>query len=121
MSENRILPLAGYTNRLSARPGDSVEVKVSSLGTTPYHASLVRVLYADPNPDGPGVQEEIVLAAVAGDYPSREQKFSPGSCGVVEHPKTLTGNCLLNLATAMACGNSTCQPRCEPDSGAGFG
>ena len=98
MSENRILPLAGYTNRLSARPGDSVEVKVSSLGTTPYHASLVRVLYADPNPDGPGVQEEIVLAAFAGDYPSREQKFCPGSCGVVEHPKILN---TLNSFTAF--------------------
>ena len=90
MSENRILPLAGYTDRLSARPGDSVEVKVSSLGTTPYHASLVRVLYADPNPDGPGVQEDDVLAAFEGDYPSREQKFYPGSCGIIETPEALS-------------------------------
>ena len=90
MSENRILPLAGYTDRLSARPGDAVEVKVSSLGTTPYHASLVRVLYADPNPDGPGVQEDVVVSSFEGDYSSREQKFYPGSCGIIETPEALS-------------------------------
>ena len=90
MSENQTLPLAGYTDRLSARPGESVEVKVSSLSSSPYRASLVRVRYADPHPDGPGVQEDAVASEFEGNYPSREQRFFPGSCGVVERPEAVS-------------------------------
>ena len=54
MSDQKFIPLSGYTDRLSARPGDMVEVRVSSLSLKPFQASLVRVRYADPNPEGPG-------------------------------------------------------------------
>ena len=76
-STKRYLPLAGYADKLSARPGDSVAVKVSSLLEEPYHASLVQVRYADPNPEGPGVQTEEIR--VEGEcllytYPSQRDR-----------------------------------------------
>ena len=55
-STRQDLPLSGYADRLSARPGESLDIKVSSLSQQPYQASLVRVRYADPNPEGPGVK-----------------------------------------------------------------
>jgi hypothetical protein len=36
--------LAGYSNELTVRPGDTVEFKVSKLGGGQYEADLVRVV-----------------------------------------------------------------------------
>ena len=38
-----VVPLIGYLDRFSARPGERLEVKVSSQLATPYRAELVRV------------------------------------------------------------------------------
>ena len=81
-STRQDLPLSGYADRLSARPGESLDIKVSSLSQQPYQASLVRVRYAAPNPDGPGVKLENIPSIWEGAYPTREQKFFPGSYGV---------------------------------------
>ena len=45
-------PLLGYADQLSARPGETVEVKVSSYLEGEYTARLVRTICADPNPEG---------------------------------------------------------------------
>jgi len=45
-----LVPLAGYVDRLSARPGDTLAFKVSSISDTPYTVQLVRSVCADPNP-----------------------------------------------------------------------
>ncbi len=74
-----MIPLIGYCDRLSGRPGDKIEFKVSSTAAAPYHAQLVRSVSADPNPAGPGIIEEEVAADFAGAYPSRGQPFFPGS------------------------------------------
>lgn len=79
-----MIPLIGYCDRLSGRPGDKIEFKVSSHGTEAYHARLVRSVSADPNPAGPGIIEEEVAANFAGPYPSRVQPFYPGSYGCVK-------------------------------------
>ena len=73
------IPLLGYSDKLSVRPGDAIAFKVSSHLTEDYEARLVRIISADPNPDGPGMIEEAVDAAFAGTYPSRPQPFFPGS------------------------------------------
>lgn len=66
------VPLAGYTDRLSARPGDTVKFHLSSLAAkpkddssigaqpsfTPVSVKLTRSICADPNPKGPGIIEE---------------------------------------------------------------
>ena len=51
-----MIPLTGYTDRLSAAPGERIAFKISSALPGPYRASLARVVHADPNPAGPGVK-----------------------------------------------------------------
>ncbi len=79
-----MVPLVGYLERLSARPGESVAVKVSSAAGASYAADLVRIIHADPNPAGPGMKLEEVACGFAGRYPSRVQQVHPGSFGMVE-------------------------------------
>lgn len=81
-----MVPLVGYLDRLSGRPGESIAVKVSSQLSEPYAADLVRIIHADPNPAGPGMKLEEVACGFAGQYPSRVQQVHPGSYGVVEAP-----------------------------------
>lgn len=59
-----MLPLAGYADRLSVRPGETIAFKVSNATGVPVSARLVRVISADPNPAGPGLREEPVDASV---------------------------------------------------------
>ncbi|MEL6961312.1 MAG: N,N-dimethylformamidase beta subunit family domain-containing protein [Pseudomonadota bacterium] len=85
------IPLSGYVDRLSGRPGDVIAVKVSSSLPEDYQAWLVRIISADPNPDGPGMIEESVPADFSGRYPSRPQSFCPGSYLHIEQPIMLGG------------------------------
>lgn len=78
------IPLLGYADRLTVRPGEAIGFKVSSHGPDPFEAWLARSVTADPNPDGPGVVEQPVAASFAGSYPSRVQPFNPGSHVLVE-------------------------------------
>jgi N,N-dimethylformamidase len=84
-----VVPLTGYVDRFSARPGEQIAVKVSSQLDRPYQADLVRIVHADANPAGPGIKIEEVPAAFAGTYPSRFQPVHLGSCGVVTPAKPL--------------------------------
>ena len=74
-----MIPLIGYCDRLSGRPGDTIEFKVSSIAAASFTARLYRSISADPNPAGPGIIERAVPSAMDGSYPSRIQAFHPGS------------------------------------------
>jgi N,N-dimethylformamidase len=84
-----VVPLIGYVDRFSARPGERIAVKVSSQLDRPYRADLVRIIHGDANPAGPGIKIENVPVAFAGTYPSRFQPVYLGSCGVVTPVKPL--------------------------------
>jgi N,N-dimethylformamidase len=84
-----VVPLIGYVDRFSARPGERIAVKVSSQLGEPYQADLVRIVHGDPNPAGPGLKFEKVAAQFAGTYPSRFQDVHSGSCGIVVPGKPL--------------------------------
>ena len=86
-----MIPLIGYADRLSARPGETIGFKVSSAGPEDYEARLVRVFNADPNPAGPGLLEEPVAAAFDGRYPSRLQPLRLGSYARIAEPTPLDG------------------------------
>lgn len=73
-----VLPITGYTDRISARPGERLAVKVSAQGEGAYEADVIRIRHADPNPDGPGVKFEPV-AGLGGCYPARRQPTHTGS------------------------------------------
>jgi N,N-dimethylformamidase len=55
-----VVPLIGYVDRFSARPGETVAVKVSSELGDPYRADFVRIIHGDANPGGPGLKFEEV-------------------------------------------------------------
>ncbi|MCG8357236.1 MAG: LamG domain-containing protein, partial [Kiloniellales bacterium] len=74
-----MIPLIGYADRLSCRPGETIAFKVSSASAEPYEARLVRVICGDPNPAGPGILEEPVSSAFEGRYASRAQALHLGS------------------------------------------
>ena len=74
-----MIPLTGYTDRLSAAVGERIAFKISSSAAGPYRASLARVVHADPNPAGPGVKIEDLAHRFAIEQPSRAQPLALGS------------------------------------------
>ena len=79
-----MIPLTGYTDRLSAAPGERIAFKISSAAAGPYRASLARVVHADPNPTGPGVKVEDLAHRFAIERPSRIQALALGSYARVD-------------------------------------
>jgi N,N-dimethylformamidase len=79
----RDLPITGYVEQLSGRPGEALEFKVSSISNKPFTARLFRSICADPNPDGPGIVEEDASEYFATqEFASTHRPFFPGSYGV---------------------------------------
>lgn len=84
--------LVGYTDRLSAAPGDTVRFMVSSQHPR-YRANLVRLIHGDESPAGPGFKEREVPSAINGEYPGRPKPIHSGSyVHIPSHPSldTLT-------------------------------
>ena len=72
--------IAGYSDKLSARPGETVTFFVSSHAREPFKATLHRSISADPNPDGPGIIEDDASTYFNPSwFASRYQGFTPGS------------------------------------------
>ena len=71
--------LVGYTDRLSAGPGDVIEFMVSSRHAR-YQVELVQLIHGDESPRGPGYREREVSSSIAGHYPGRMQQIYSGSC-----------------------------------------
>ena len=70
--------VVGYSDPMSVEPGQSVRVMVSC-ELPEYRADFVRVVQGDPNPEGPGVKEEVVSSPINGNHPGRKQVFPRGS------------------------------------------
>ena len=72
--------IAGYSDKLSARPGETVTFFVSSHAREAFKATLRRSISADPNPDGPGIIEDDASTYFNPSwFASRYQGFTPGS------------------------------------------
>ena len=80
--------LVGYSDRLSAAPGEAISFMVSCQEKE-YDARLVRLIHGDPNPNGPGFKEVEVVSASDGTYPGREQAIHTGSFVQVDHAAPL--------------------------------
>src|SRR3984893_4576345 len=78
-----VLPITGYLDRFSARPGEDVVARISLRTAGPYRARLVRVICGDPNPDGPGMQFEDLSARLDRTLQGRHQPICLGSYGLV--------------------------------------
>src|SRR5262245_55737782 len=74
-----VIPITGYTDRLSAAAGERIGFKVSSVAAGSYRASLARVVHADPNPAGPGVKIGDLADRFSIECTSRVQPLHLGS------------------------------------------
>ena len=85
------VPIVGYSDKLSGRPGEQINFMVSSEHKGDFTAQLFRSVSADPNPKGQGIVEypcdEFFPKQT---FSSREQKFDPGSYGITEQPFKMT-------------------------------
>lgn len=79
----------GYSDRISAAPGERIRFMVSVEGSTSYRADIVRLIHGDASPEGPGFKEEIVESAADGEYPGRSQPIRTGSHVVIDDPDVL--------------------------------
>ena len=79
-----MIPIAGYADRWSVGRGETIEFKVSSRFNQPYSARMVRIICADPNPDGVGIIEEDYSSVFSGKFPSRFQNVQLGSYATVD-------------------------------------
>ncbi|TDG03333.1 N,N-dimethylformamidase large subunit [Paraburkholderia guartelaensis] len=74
-----MITITGYSDILSAEPGETVEFKVSSKSPHPFTAELVRVIHADPHPAGPGMRFEPLGHVFAGTFASVDKPLQQGS------------------------------------------
>ncbi|WP_419896828.1 N,N-dimethylformamidase beta subunit family domain-containing protein [Roseomonas sp. USHLN139] len=79
----RELPITGYLDRFSRRPGESLAVQVSVPSGARYRARLLRVISGDPNPAGPGLRFEDLSARFDAEFQGRHQPIQLGSCAVI--------------------------------------
>lgn len=97
-----MLSIAGYLDRLSAAPGETVEVKVGSYGAKTYRADLRRLIQGDINPQGPGYKDEPVALDLGGERKASAQPIRPGSHVLIEdRGGLLRGVGSFTIATAI--------------------
>jgi len=88
-----MLPLTGYTDRLSVSQGQTIAFKLSSETTSDYTARLVRVISGDPNPAGPGIVEEDLSSVFSTKGTSAHQPIRLGSFAEVEIDSNSFAHC----------------------------
>ncbi|MDN7631588.1 N,N-dimethylformamidase beta subunit family domain-containing protein [Burkholderia cenocepacia] len=79
-----MLKITAYSDTISCRGGDTVDVKVSAEGgITTFNADLRRIVQGDMNPAGPGYRDELVPLDMGGPFRARKQEIRTGSYGCV--------------------------------------
>lgn len=76
--------LFGYTDRISVKPGETIQFHVSAEGTDTAEAQLVRLIHGNQNPMGPGFVEEEVACTANGGWRVEPQFTQVGSFLEVE-------------------------------------
>ena len=84
-----MIPLVGYANKLTVRPNETIDFKVSSSATKPFHASLVKIICSDPNPNGPGQKFVKIKSKIEKEYPSSLKTVKLGSYAKIKKNKII--------------------------------
>ena len=117
--------ILGYTDRISAAPGECIQVMVSCEGLEQFDANLIRVIQGDINPSGPGYREESVSLNLGGPFDGRYQPINSGSYAVINdapafNTQTSLGLQALIWPTLPGRGSQIILSREVPESGAGI-
>lgn len=70
--------ISGYADRLSVQPAETIQFMVSS-ELPEYRADIVRLIHGDPNPNGPGIKENVVATVGNGTFSGEHQDLPLGS------------------------------------------
>ncbi len=117
--------ILAYADRISAAPGECIQVKVSCDDVKKYDANLIRVIQGDTNPAGPGYREEAIALNLGGPFDGRFQRINMGSYALVDnapayHTHRSLGLQALVWPTLPGRGSQTILSREDPESGTGF-
>ena len=96
-----MIPLIGYVDQLSGRPGDTLSFMVSSQCTENFDVQLLKIVCADPNPAGPGIIQHEVSSTINASYPSRNQAFYPGSYATTKDEITISADGSFTLSATI--------------------
>ena len=77
------LPITGYLDRFSRRPGERFTAHVSLDAPGPARARLVRVISGDPNPEGPGLRTDDLSAVFDISFDGLHQPVALGSHALI--------------------------------------
>jgi len=80
------IKIFGYTNKISVKQGEDIDVHVNADGTETADAQLVRLIHGDEHSDGPGFVEEEVECSLNGKWDVKKQFTQLGSYLVVNDP-----------------------------------
>src|SRR5688572_12241462 len=72
------IPLLGYSDRLTAAPGDTIRFMVSC-DAPEYQSRLVRLIHGDTNPAGPGFKQLEIDSAMDGSRRGKHEDIHSGS------------------------------------------
>ena len=116
--------LLGYSDRISAPPGEAIAFKVSSEDGASYEAAIVRLVNGDTNPAGPGYRE-VEIPGAHWRLPGRAQPVRPGSCVIIPSADRLQSLASFSLdlliwPTTPAKADQTLASLWEPSRRAGF-
>ena len=77
-----MLKITGYSDQISVKPGKQINFYVHCEDPT-YEAQLVKIRCGDINPEGPGLKENEIDAAINGTYQGRTQEIHAGSYAII--------------------------------------
>jgi N,N-dimethylformamidase len=100
------LPITGYLDRLSCRPGEALAVKVSVRDGGAYRATLERLICADPNPAGPGRRIEDLASVFSRAVEGRRQAISLGSYAAIPAGPRRSGGLACTWSALVAPGRT---------------
>jgi N,N-dimethylformamidase len=71
--------ISAYTDKLSVKPGDTLQVMASADATETVRAELVRLIHGDEHPDGPGFVAQRIASPIDRAWPVRKQHIQKGN------------------------------------------
>ena len=120
-----MLPLTGYADRLSVRPGETIRFHLANATGADVEATLVRVICADGNPAGPGILVEAVAGAPIARATAREERSPLGSHARIEDVRSCFGEGSFSVTcfvfpTRLAGGRQAIVSRTDAAATSGF-
>jgi N,N-dimethylformamidase len=94
------LPVTGYADRWSVKPGETIKFHVATDHARKYTARVARVLCGDPNPAGPGYREVAVPSPIDGAHAGHPRALMPGSYADVPRVKLPEGGFTLSVVVS---------------------